>query len=120
MQDYSDQELQVASKRVSQRIFPQVQLPLEYLEPCIQQLVGYLQAPSDDNSRHLKTRVLPALQIVFFRNLYLLKANTQEETLNSIVNLLYDSRLEVRRLASVTLSGLVRCSQRGVVQKLRV
>ena len=64
-------------------------------------------------------RILPTCQIFYFRNLFLIEKSSQIKILESIVDLLQYSKIEVRKLASITLSGLVRCSQRDVVSKLK-
>eukprot|EP00842_Homolaphlyctis_polyrhiza_P003592 jgi/Hompol1/4233/HPOL_001181-RA len=60
---------------------------------------------------HLKVRVLPVIQVLFFRHLHLLSNELVDRVLNDVKNLLNDRQLEVRQLASITLAGLIRCSQ---------
>ena len=53
-------------------------------------------------------------------DLFLLEKEDQVFILKTVTDLLIHGQIEVRQLASVTLSGLVRCSQRDVIQTIRV
>eukprot|EP00040_Diaphanoeca_grandis_P028219 m.163095 g.163095 ORF g.163095 m.163095 type:complete len:1879 (-) comp31279_c0_seq2:255-5891(-) len=59
-----------------------------------------------DESWHSKERALYFLQIYMFRNLFLVPA---EPLLECMLRCLEDPQLEVKQLASVTLSGMLRC-----------
>ncbi|KAJ3092428.1 hypothetical protein HK102_007439 [Quaeritorhiza haematococci] len=73
---------------------------------------------STATSWHVKVQILPVLQVFFFRHLFLLKNEVVLEVMNSVSDMLEDPQIEVRQLASVTLSGLIRCSQRGAITQL--
>ncbi|KAI8373532.1 hypothetical protein EDC96DRAFT_498664 [Choanephora cucurbitarum] len=67
---------------------------------------------------HIRIRALPVLQIFFFKNLFMLDSNQLLRIMNVISQMLLDTQIEVRQLASITLGGLVRCSQRDAIQSL--
>ncbi|KAI8928589.1 hypothetical protein BC831DRAFT_447887 [Entophlyctis helioformis] len=67
---------------------------------------------------HTKIRVLPVIQVLFFRHLHLLPREDIEQTVDTVAGLLADPQVEVRHLASVTLAGLVRCSHRDAIDGL--
>jgi proteasome activator subunit 4 len=59
-----------------------------------------------DESWHVRERALMYLQVSMFRNLFLVP---KEALVACMVASLQDSQLEVQQLASVTLSGMLRC-----------
>ncbi|KAJ3013403.1 hypothetical protein HKX48_005762 [Thoreauomyces humboldtii] len=67
----------------------------------------------------IRWRVLPLLQIFYFRHLYFLDPRTSSSVVEGVASLLADPQVEVRGLASVTLAGLIRCSQREAVLRLK-
>lgn len=80
----------------------QVLLPTELVAPVLATLVQAAQ----DGSWHVRRRVLRYLQVMLFRNLFTASA---EPVLELLMRLLRDEQVEVRDLASETLSGMVRC-----------
>ncbi|KAJ3175354.1 hypothetical protein HDU87_006306 [Geranomyces variabilis] len=59
----------------------------------------------------MRFRVLPLLQVFYFRHLFLLPAQTTADVTHHVASvILADPHVEVRALASTTLAGLVRCS----------
>jgi proteasome activator subunit 4 len=62
---------------------------------------------------------LPVLQIVYFQNLFYMDSGLVGDIVQALIRLLSDPHLEVRSAASVTLSGIVRCSERTMIQELR-
>jgi proteasome activator subunit 4 len=119
MQEIQEEDLQSSAKRIYQFYFPLFSFPPSFIHEALSTMLQYLTKSSENTSWYLKTSILPALQIAFFKNLHLLTKEAQSETLKAAVLLLSDSRVEVRQLASVTLSGMVRCSQREVIQSIR-
>ena len=59
---------------------------------------------------HQRLRVLINMQVIFFRRLFLISRQHQEELFDCVASMLEDTQLEVRLGASSTLSGMVRCS----------
>jgi proteasome activator subunit 4 len=119
MQEIQEEDLQISAKRIYQFYFPLFSFPPSRIHDALSVMLQYLTKSTGNTSWYLKTSILPALQIAFFKNLHLLTKEAQSETLKAVVALLSDSRVEVRQLASVTLSGMVRCSQREVIQSIR-
>jgi len=59
------------------------------------------------------------LQVFYFHHLHLMTRDTAVLVMESVSELLSDPQIEVRQLASVTLAGLIRCSQRDAIDTLR-
>lgn len=59
---------------------------------------------------HQRLRVLINMQVIFFRRLFLLQREQQQNLYDCVATMLEDSQLEVRLGASSTLSGMIRCS----------
>ncbi|KAI4089777.1 MAG: hypothetical protein LQ344_005142 [Seirophora lacunosa] len=59
---------------------------------------------------HQRLRVLINMQVIFFRRLFLLPHEQQQNLYDCVATMLEDSQLEVRLGASSTLSGMIRCS----------
>ena len=82
----------------------------------VRTLLGVIE--SSKESWRSRLDALPVLQVVYFQNLFYLDAGLIEDIIESLLSLLQDSHLEVREMASTTLSGLVRCSQRRLIRSL--
>nr|POE47013.1 proteasome activator complex subunit 4 [Quercus suber] len=61
-------------------------------------------------SWHQRLRVLINIQVIYFRNLFLMPPQQGEILFTCVRDMLHDTQLEVRLGAAATLSGLVRCS----------
>lgn len=59
---------------------------------------------------HQRLRVLINMQIIYFRRLFLLSREKQQNLFECVASMLEDPQLEVRLGASSTLSGMIRCS----------
>ncbi|KAL8633325.1 hypothetical protein Q9189_000860 [Teloschistes chrysophthalmus] len=59
---------------------------------------------------HQRLRVLINMQVIFFRRLFLLPREQQQDLYDCVATMLEDSQLEVRLGAASTLSGMIRCS----------
>ncbi|KAL8710704.1 MAG: hypothetical protein Q9220_004722 [cf. Caloplaca sp. 1 TL-2023] len=59
---------------------------------------------------HQRLRVLINMQVIYFRRLFLLPRQQQENLYECVASMLEDSQLEVRLGAASTLSGMIRCS----------
>lgn len=61
-------------------------------------------------SWHQRLRVLINIQVIYFRNLFLMPVKQAEDLFQCVREMLHDGQLEVRLGAATTLSGMVRCS----------
>ena len=114
MQEESDSDLQGRCE-VMARLYRDLQHSPEMLMRILTLLLNILES----NKRwHIKMRVLPIVQVLFFRHLHLLQPETTERVMDVILTLLADQQVEVRHLASATLSGLIRCSERSIISRL--
>jgi proteasome activator subunit 4 len=82
----------------------------------VKTLLGVIENSKD--SWRSRLDALPVLQVVYFQNLFYLDSELIEDIIESLLKLLQDTHLEVREMASTTLSGLVRCSQRRLIKSL--
>ena len=80
----------------------QAVLPSGHMEAYLN---GTLEA-THDKSWHARRRALVFIQVLAFRNLYLIP---RQKVVEAVIRLVSDEQLEVRELASVTLSGMIRC-----------
>ncbi|CEJ03873.1 hypothetical protein RMCBS344292_17848 [Rhizopus microsporus] len=110
-----DQDLQVMATRVL-NLIAQMSYPPSMLPTLIDQFLTIL---TTSTSWHIRIRVLPVLQVFFFKHLFAMSSEQLLRIMQIISRMLLDSQIEVRQLASVTLGGLVRCSQRDAIQTLR-
>ncbi|KAI8379085.1 uncharacterized protein BYT42DRAFT_495617 [Radiomyces spectabilis] len=110
-----DQDLQQMAGRVL-RLMAQVSYPPSMVCTMIDQFVAILTTSS---SWHMRIRALPILQIFYFKHLFVMNSDQVLRIMSVISSMLLDSQIEVRQLASVTLGGLVRCSQRDAISMLR-
>ena len=71
---------------------------------------------------HQRLRVLINMQVIFFRRLFLISPQHQQDLLDCVSSMLEDTQLEVRLGAQATLSGMIRCSpanlRAGTVESL--
>lgn len=61
-------------------------------------------------SWHQRLRVMIIIQVIYFRNLFLMDAKEGEALFQCVREMLHDVQLEVRLGAAATLGGMVRCS----------
>jgi proteasome activator subunit 4 len=116
MQDISDDhDLQTMASGVL-NLIAQTSYPLSLVPHMVDAFAHIL---TESNSWHIRMKALPILQVFFFKHLFLLQSSEVIRIMDVITNLLMDTQIEVRQLASVTLSGLVRCSQRDAIHVLK-
>nr|XP_018259276.1 proteasome activator subunit 4 [Kwoniella dejecticola CBS 10117]OBR81434.1 proteasome activator subunit 4 [Kwoniella dejecticola CBS 10117] len=89
---------------------------LDLIEPLMASLISILQ---DSTSWRTKMHSMPVLSLVYFRNLSLLSEPCKAKCLDVVSACLRDPNQEVREMASATLSGFLRCSQRTMVVVLK-
>lgn len=109
-----DQDLQLMATRVL-NLTARVNYPPSMLPKMTDEFLNIL---TTSNSWHIRIRALPVLQIFFFKHLFAMTSAQLLRIMQVIGQMLLDTQIEVRQLASVTLGGLVRCSQRDAIQKL--
>ncbi len=59
---------------------------------------------------HQRLRILINIQVIYFRQLFLITRDDQQALFECVSGMLEDSQLEVRLGAATTLSGMIRCS----------
>ncbi|KAI8894304.1 hypothetical protein BC833DRAFT_605412 [Globomyces pollinis-pini] len=124
MQEYSDPDLSTMASQVS-NIYPNFPHSNHQIQLVLKQLLNYCVDDMDidelelgQKSWHIKTRILPIIQVLFFRHLFSINESIKNDILLVLCRLIQDPQLEVRQLASVTLSGIIRCSERHAVDGL--
>jgi proteasome activator subunit 4 len=111
-----DQDLQQMATHVL-TLMAQMTYPPQMIPSLVDQLITIL---TTSTSWHIRARTLPLLQIFFFKHLFSLDTEQQVVCIMQAVStLLLDTQIEVRTMASITLGGIVRCSQRGAIDSLR-
>jgi len=63
---------------------------------------------SNNSNWHIRLAILPFLQIASFNNTFLMEEPSRNGVYDLVINLLIDPQIEVRELASVALSSLIR------------
>lgn len=61
-------------------------------------------------SWHQRLRTLINMQVIYFRRIFLIKPEQQQELFDAVAEMLEDPQHEVRMGASTTLAGMIRCS----------
>ncbi|KAI9193627.1 uncharacterized protein BJ171DRAFT_249708 [Polychytrium aggregatum] len=129
MQDCPDKDLQEQAAQLTQ-MFAHLPYPSQRVPEMIKHLTQLLVQPRGDAgseavhpvgavSWHIKVRALPMLQVFYFKHLFLMRPEAVAMVMEAIYELLMDHQVEVRQLASVTLSGLIRCSQRDAIVDIK-
>lgn len=116
MQEYDDQDLQQLSSTVS-KIYPNFPHAPHMISDVLIQMTSVLM--NNQVGWRPKIHTLPMLQVLFYRHLPLLDKTIELHIMESIAGLLQDHQVEVREAASITLSGLIRCSQRDSMLRLK-
>ena len=131
MQDFPDVDLSSMAAQIS-KIYPNFLHSATQLDSIVDILIGLCLMPSDSPIRkescdfveskswHTKTKVLPLLQVFYFRHIYSLSKGAKEKIMMLLDTLIRDNQVEVRRLACITLSGIVQCSEKSSIQFLIV
>lgn len=65
---------------------------------------------TESTSWHQRLRILINIQVIYFRQLFLMPEKQSKDLFHCVREMLHDSQLEVRLGAAATLSGMVRCS----------
>lgn len=117
MAEFDDQDLQIATGPIIS-LFAYIPNSQETISGTLSELLNMI-IDSTKWTWHTKTKVLPVLQVFYFRHLFMLNEEQMKSVTKTVGDLLLDKSQEVRQLASVTLSGLVRCSRRDAIEELK-
>jgi hypothetical protein len=112
---YEDTELQEFNNNIL-RMYAQIIYPQSMVETGLNHLLDTI---STTPSWHIKMRILPVLQIYFFKHLFYISSELKDKVIQLLAHTLQDSRIEVRQLANETLSGIIRCSSRESIEHLK-
>ncbi|QIW98701.1 hypothetical protein AMS68_004219 [Peltaster fructicola] len=77
-----------------------------------------IQIGTTSTSWHQRLRVLINIQVIYFRQIFLMSEGLARELFLCVRGMLHDTQLEVRMGAAATLSGMVRCSNIAVRNKM--
>lgn len=69
-----------------------------------------IQIGKTSTSWHQRLRVLVNIQVVYFRQLFVMQPSQAQKLLDCVREMLHDVQLEVRLGAAQTISGMIRCS----------
>ncbi|CAG8478849.1 9710_t:CDS:10, partial [Acaulospora colombiana] len=116
MQDVNDdQDLQSLATHVL-NIIASFAYPPDMVPPMVKRFVEIL---TETPSWHIRVKALPVLQVFFFKHLFMLSEEEMIRVMDVVSGMMKDTQIEVRQLAAVTLSGLIRCSQRDAIDTLK-
>jgi len=79
----------------------------------------FLESIKGSASWRIRVKALPALIVFFYRNIMSISHDVTRKIMDGLLDCLADENIEVREMASKTLSGVVRCSQRGSIIPLK-
>ncbi|OUM60597.1 hypothetical protein PIROE2DRAFT_46090 [Piromyces sp. E2] len=113
--NYEDTELQDFNINILS-MYAQIIYPQSMVEQLINQLLDTIRTTT---SWHIKMRILPILQLFFFKHLFYISSEMKDNIIKLLADTLQDSRIEVRQLANETLSGIIRCSSRESIEQLK-
>jgi proteasome activator subunit 4 len=116
--DDQDADLQLMSLALS-KMYPNLLHSDEMTQKLVDKL-GTIIFSSNVGKKdwQKKIRCLNIIQVAYFRNVHVFSNEDQLKLLKYVLLMLQDANADVKRLASITLSGLVRCSLRGRVNEL--
>ena len=129
MSDFPDVDLTSMANQIA-KIYPNFIHKSEQLNKIFDVLIDSCIKPAsfalensnseETQSWHIKARVLPILQVFYFRHIFFLPKETRDRIIIFLDTLLSDQQVEVRRLASISLSGIVQCSAKSSISVLIV
>jgi proteasome activator subunit 4 len=99
------------------KIFPKYVLPKDKVSTMIAQFCEY---GTQDVSWHIKIKIINIIQVFYYYHIQFLSISDEKLILESLLNSVEDLHLEVRKAASETLAGILRCSQRNEIIRLKV
>ncbi|KAF9452549.1 hypothetical protein P691DRAFT_696832 [Macrolepiota fuliginosa MF-IS2] len=90
--------------------------PIEYVEAILSNFVSAIKSTISWRTR---LQALPTLVVFFYRNLLYISQGGVTGVMEVLMECLADENVEVREMASKTLAGVVRCSQRQSIIPLK-
>lgn len=108
-------ELQLYSSAVLY-VLSAVSPPVEYVTVILK---NFSSAIKSSQSWRIRLHALPALVVFFYRNLLSISQDGVVQVMDVLLECLGDENVEVREMASKTLAGIVRCSQRQSILPLK-
>jgi hypothetical protein len=99
------------------KVFPKYVLPKEMVSGMIDQFCKY---GTLDVSWHVKIKIINIIQVFYYFHMQFLTCNDEQQILDSLLELIQDAHLEVRKSATETLAGILRCSLRNEIPVLKV
>ncbi|KAI0034963.1 hypothetical protein K488DRAFT_83562 [Vararia minispora EC-137] len=115
MTELSDNpELQAHSQAVL-NIISAVTPPHEFIDPIV---AIFVNAVKSSKSWRIRLHAMQPLVVFFYRNLLGISEHTIKTIMDVLLECLSDDNVEVREMASKTLSGIVRVSQRQSIPPL--
>jgi len=89
--NYEDTELQTFNNTIL-NMYSQIIYPQSMVEDSINQLLDTI---STTTSWHIKMRILPVLQVYFFKHLFYISSELKDKIIQLLAQTLQDSRIEV-------------------------
>lgn len=117
MPDYGDPDLTEMANSVLE-LYPHYQHDPWSITESFNILVKHAQIVG--KSRHLKMRILPIIQVLYFRNVFTLSNTIKTNVLDLLKTMIFDVQQEVRSLVRITLSGIIRLSTQAEIQNIMV
>ncbi|KAI9321667.1 hypothetical protein BX666DRAFT_1850314 [Dichotomocladium elegans] len=112
---HEDPDLQEMASSILTSVM-QFPYPPTIAEKLMDEVIHVLER---SESWRIRSRMLSMLQVFFFRNLFNMKSEQIVHVMSTVSSLLLDTQIEVRQMAATTLGGLVRCSQREAIARVR-
>ncbi|KAJ3111455.1 hypothetical protein HDU96_005688 [Phlyctochytrium bullatum] len=101
-------------------LYPSQLHPPSFVPAAADRILGILTDADEKHPWHVKARMLPLLQVFYFRHLHMIPAELDVRVVEVVASVMEDRQIEVRQMAATTLSGLIRCSQREAIQALKL
>ncbi|KAI9594574.1 hypothetical protein BDF19DRAFT_466137 [Syncephalis fuscata] len=117
IQELSDRpDLQAQATNVLRHVIS-YPYPPDWTSKIVEQLTHLLTSSS---SWHMRGRILPLLQGLYFNQLFLLEPSFAQTLLKHITAALQDTQVEVRLAAAKALTGLIQCSNQQALDQLQI
>jgi len=113
MIETSDQDLSLMAKSVVDKLPHQ-----RFSAQVISKILVSLEKVSNMSSWHIRIKTLPIFSSIVLHNIFLLNKAQGEGAIGLLISKLSDPQLEVRELAALSLSGLVKTSFREKIPSI--
>lgn len=117
MSEIHDNDMVLTAANASMALINTAHHPPDRAAYLVKVILGVIQTAHE--SWRLRLHALGSLQVVYYLNLYYLSPDTVELILDQVLAALSDPQPEVADIAATTLSGIVRCSQGKLLDRLR-